>query len=381
MLLKSPGWQTAVQRTTKTAALRSTQTAVQRTTQKAAGALRSLRSALLIGSTLTVFLVWANRVQAQASVTITCDSLFKMPFVGFNPDRLPDGFLACFGGHEADIPMMKKWALLLSSNQGDDYTVGDMKRVLDSVDRATPYRKTASVMEACRAVYRQPLRPDFWFEDSLAMNQCGANPRMLHAMGNMVRAGKTQPGWTLAALSAAYEKNLPELLKLEAENHSLHCGTAPIRPFSFGLKTYDDLPAALACAQKIEKPVLLFFASWMNNVTRRTEDLTLRELDLFTRLNRETIQLLLYADDPTPLPPDRQYMGMAEDTLISTQGAQAVELAYRYLQIKHPPGMVLLHPDGSVLYSKIGEPTRDDLFLVLELAQKLEAAGKREKTD
>lgn len=332
---------------------------------------KALLAALLIWSSVMGLTLHGTVVQAQTTGSISCDSLFRMPFVGFNPDRLPDGFLDCMGGHAADVPMMKKWALLLSSNQGDNYTVGDMKRVLDSLDQATQYRKTSIAMDACRSVYRQPLRPEFWFEDSLAMNRCGANPRMLNAMGNLVRTGKTEPGWTLGALSAAYEKNLPNLLKQEGQNHSLHCGTVPIRPFSFGLKAYDNPVAAMACAQNIDKPVFMVFASWMNSMTRRTEDLTLRELDLFTRLNRETLQLVLYADDPTPLPPDQQYLGTAEDTLITTQGALAVEWAYRYLQIKHPPGIVLLHPDGSLLYSKIGEPTRDDLFIVLELAQKV----------
>lgn len=344
---------------------------------------RSLRFAALArrakGFTLAGLILVTPALQAQTTVSITCDSLFAMPFVGFNPDRLPEGFLDCMGGHAADIPMMKKWALLLSSNQGDDYTVGDMKRVLDSLDQATPYRKTASIMEACRDVYRKPLRPELWHLDSLAMSQCGANPRMVHAMGNLVRAGKTEPGWTLGALSAAYEKSLPELLAAEGQNHSLHCGTAPIRPFSFGFKAYDDPVEALTCAKNIEKPILLFFVSWMNSVTRRTEDLTLRELDLFTRLNRETLQLVMYADDPTPLPPDQQYVGKAADTLITTKGALSMEWAYRYLQIKHPPGIALLHPDGSLLYHKIGEPTRDDLFQVLELARKAGETGASKK--
>jgi len=318
-------------------------------------------------------------LRAQSTVSITCDSLFKMPFLAFNPDKLPEGFLDCLGGYEADVPMMKKWALLLSANQGDQYTVGDMKRVLDSVDKAMQYRKTASLVEDCRAVYRQPFRLDAWPSDSLAMQRCGVGPRMLGALGNLARSGTIPAGASLSALVGAYEKNLPNLLQQEVEANGLHCGDAPVRPFSYGLHAYDDPAAAMACANNIEKPILLVFAAWMNNTTRRTEELTLRDLDLFTRLNRETLQLVLYADDPTPLPPDQRFPGAARDTLVSTRGALAVEWAYRYLQIKDPPGVVLLSPDGRTLYTVHGEPTRDDLYALLEEARKLAAAKASER--
>ncbi len=306
---------------------------------------------------------------AQTITTISCDSLMKLPFVGFEPDRLPQGFLDCFGGNPADIISMKKWMQILSSSGGDDYTVGDMKHVLDSMDQATGYRQAGLKIDACRELYRRALNPANWTKDSADLERCGLQQQALGFMSSMVREGKTQEGWTLSSLSAAYARELPELLRQEAAAHSSHCQNTEYRKFSFDLRAYEDPDSAMACAREKGLPVLFIFASWMNTVTRRTEEITLRELDLFSRINRETVLLVLYADDPSPLENEKQFVGTAEGKTVSNRGELAVELAYRYLKIKNPPGLALVNPEGKVLYSIFGEPTRDDFFKLLDSAK------------
>ncbi len=309
-------------------------------------------------------------VPSPRSEIISCDSLMSMPFLRFHPSKLPEGFLDCFGGHTADIMMMKKYMQVLSSNRGDDYTVGEMKRILDSVDQATDYRANALRIEACRAEYRRALIPENWSEDSLALHACGARPLALEAMGKMVRSGRTEEDWTLGQLFSVYERELADRLESEALQHSNYCGNGSARRFSFGLKAFDDPEAALECAAAKDLPVLFIFSSWMNSVTRRLEESTLRELDLFTRINRESIVLVLYEDDPSPLPPEMQYKSPADGSPINTRGGMAQDWAYRYLKIKSPPGVVVLNAKGEKLDELIGEPTRDDLIRMLDRSAK-----------
>ncbi len=307
-----------------------------------------------------------GNVSSQTTTTITCDSLMKMPFVGFNPDKLPDGFLDCMGGHTADVLMMKKYMHVLSATQGDDYTVGDMKHVLDSLNQVNHFRESADKIEACRKIYRRPFVLKNWPDDSLALHQCGINVRSLTVLSQMVRKPDFQTA-TLGSLYAAFENDLPALLKNEGEQHSSYCAIQEPKPYSYGLKAFDDPEAAFACAREKNLPVIFIFASWMNTVTKRTEEITLRDLDLFTRINRDAVLLVMYYDDPTPLPIEKQTEGHAEPGPMKTYGARAIEWSYRYLQIKHPPGIVLLDSSEKSLYTFIGEPTRDELNKLLEL--------------
>lgn len=299
---------------------------------------------------------------------ISCDSLMKLPFARFNALNLPDGFLDCMGGLEADRRMLQQWSLRLASERGETFTVGELKAVMDSVDRATRYRETARMIEACKTFYRQPLEQGNWSADSLSMLACGLHPEVLSLIGADLRSGALAYGQPAASAVSAFEASIPARLKGEVAQHSSCCGQPFCTAFGPGLLVYQDPGPALECARERELPLLYLVLSWSSQEARRVEEQTLLDWILLKRLNREVVMLVLYDDDPAPLPPDNSPYGVNADAERWTKGDLARELARQWMQVDKAPGCALISVTGEVLKVVAGEPLNQDFYDLLEQA-------------
>jgi hypothetical protein len=333
---------------------------------------RALSGALLIAA-LFLFCLPAK---AQDTTTISCEALMDMPLLEFNLAELPDGFLECMDGHPADALMIRKYAKILSANQGDDFTVAEMKAVLDSVDAVEHYRANHDLVQGCLLRYKQPLDPYDWPGDSLAMRNCGMDPEAIAVMGYMVRDSLIPHGKPLQYLIGRYNKMLPELLAEKAPewqavwaNPDNPMSKRADRTLGPGLKAFAHPADALDCALDAELPVLFVLGGWAHNRTDYFESSVLTDWVLFRRLAQETVPLFVYADDPRPLPEGITYFSQRLDTTVQTHGQLARDWALRLMDIQHPLGFALLSPEGEVLATHIGSITRFKLEDMLAAAK------------
>ncbi len=306
--------------------------------------------------------------RAQDTVSIPCAEVLAMPMLEFDLGHLPDGLLDCMDGHPADAGVMRKWAQILSANIGDGYTVGDMKAVLDSVDAADGYRAAWERVEACKERYARRLDPADWPGDSAAFTACGMDPEAVALMGGLLRRGEVPADTPLRGLLARYQKALPALLAERAAGWALPCPGAE-RPWSHGLQVYDDPAAAMACARATGRPILFVLAGWAHGRSDHLAGTVMADAVLFRRVATQTVPMVLYADDPAPLPEGAAYRSARLDTLVDTRGLLAQDWALRAMDLRHPLGIALLDAEGRPLASHLGSIDRFALEALIDEAR------------
>jgi hypothetical protein len=308
-------------------------------------------------------------LNAQDTTQIDCETLMGMPLLDFQLTDLPDGFLECMDGHPADVWMMRKWANILSSERGDDYTIGEMKQVIDSVDRATGYRDSYDRLMECRVTLERTLAKGTWPADSVRLLGCGQDPTAVLHMGRLVRKGEVAENATLLQLIRTYQSRLPGILESLSKRVSLDCPDTLRRDFAFGLQAFGEPQAALACARENNKPVFFLFGGWVQASTTRLSSGLLKDAALWSRITQETVVMVLYADDGTEMAASRHFEDPRMDTLVHTNGLLAQSWALKTMDIRNPMGIALLRADGQVIAYHVGTPSKEELLRMLDEAK------------
>ena len=116
-----------------------------------------------------------------------------------------------------------------------------------------------------------------------------------------------------------------------------------------GLRGYFDYDQALACAQKVNKPVFVDFTGHGCVNCREMEARVWSEPAVLNRLREDFVLLALYVDDKTELSEDQWYMSEYDGKVKKTIGKQNADFQITRYGNNAQPYYLILSPDGTIL--------------------------------
>lgn len=116
-----------------------------------------------------------------------------------------------------------------------------------------------------------------------------------------------------------------------------------------GLRGYFDYDQALACAQKVNKPVFVDFTGHGCVNCREMEARVWSEPAVLNRLREDFVLLALYVDDKTELSEDRWYESEYDGKIKKTIGKQNADFQITRYGNNAQPYYLILSPDGTIL--------------------------------
>jgi len=116
-----------------------------------------------------------------------------------------------------------------------------------------------------------------------------------------------------------------------------------------GLRGYFDYDQALACAQKVNKPVFVDFTGHGCVNCREMEARVWSEPAVLNRLREDFVLLALYVDDKTELSEDQWYTSEYDGKVKKTIGKQNADFQITRYGNNAQPYYLILSPDGTIL--------------------------------
>jgi thiol:disulfide interchange protein len=132
---------------------------------------------------------------------------------------------------------------------------------------------------------------------------------------------------------------------------------ADILELPHGLQGYFDYEQGMACAKKLNKPVLLDFKGHQCANCKEMETKVWSDPEVLERLQNDYIIIALYVDDRTELPENEWVTSSLDGKVKKTMGKKNADFQISKYDINSQPYYVLVGPDGE----KLTEPTGHDL--------------------
>ncbi len=132
---------------------------------------------------------------------------------------------------------------------------------------------------------------------------------------------------------------------------------ADILELPHGLKGYFDYDQGMACAKKLNKPVLLEFKGHHCANCKEMENKVWSNPEVLKRLQNDFIIIGLYVDDYTKLPEEEWVTSASDGKIKKTIGKKNADLQITKYNINSQPYYVLVNPTGE----KLNEPMGHDL--------------------
>ncbi|UTW64576.1 hypothetical protein KFE98_10685 [bacterium SCSIO 12741] len=150
--------------------------------------------------------------------------------------------------------------------------------------------------------------------------------------------------------------------------------------YDYPLPAFNNLEDAFACAREKQKPLLLWFDSWIS-CTRKMEEVVLPGELLRDRLKQEFVIARLMVDDKTLLPEEEWFIWTVNDRefKVKTLGRKNSYYQIERFQTNAQPYFAILTPDKKKKLEDFGytsDPSYIDSLLTSALS-KLEALNSQ----
>lgn len=143
-----------------------------------------------------------------------------------------------------------------------------------------------------------------------------------------------------------------------------------------GLEGYFDYEQGMACAKKMNKPVLLDFKGHACSNCKEMENKVWSDPEVLKRLQNDYIIIALYVDDRTKLPEDEWVTSTIDGKVKKTIGKKYADFQISKYNINSQPYYVLVDTDGETLVNPKGHDLNIDNFIKF-LDSGLEEFNKR----
>jgi thiol:disulfide interchange protein DsbD len=141
-----------------------------------------------------------------------------------------------------------------------------------------------------------------------------------------------------------------------ANNNATFCGNAKysdILQLPHNLKGYFDYKEGLACAKKLNKPVLLDFKGHSCTNCKRMESVVWSDPRVLKKLRENFVIIALYVDDRTKLPENEWIVSEYDDKVKNTIGKIAADLQISKYNANTQPFYVITDTQGNALTQPI----------------------------
>jgi len=138
---------------------------------------------------------------------------------------------------------------------------------------------------------------------------------------------------------------------------------ADILHLPHGLEGYFDYEQGMACAKKLNKPVLLDFKGHACANCKEMENKVWSDPEVLKRLRNDYIIIALYVDDRTKLPEDEWVTSAYDGKVKKTIGKKYADFQITKYNINSQPYYVLVDTDGETLVEPKGHDLNIDNFV------------------
>ena len=122
----------------------------------------------------------------------------------------------------------------------------------------------------------------------------------------------------------------------------------------YNLQGYFDYEQGLACARKLNKPLLLDFVGHACSNCKEMESRVWSDPEVLKRLRNDFVLVELYVDDRTRLPENEWVTSSYDGKVKKTIGKINADLEISRFRVNSQPYYVILDPDENVLTPPIG---------------------------
>jgi thiol:disulfide interchange protein len=133
--------------------------------------------------------------------------------------------------------------------------------------------------------------------------------------------------------------------------------------FPYGLKGYFDYEQGMACAKKLDKPVLLEFKGHQCSNCKKMENEVWSDPQVIKRLNEKYVIIALYVDDRTKLPESEWITSEYDGKVKKTLGKKNADFQISKFNINSQPYYVILNPDGKQITEPMGYDSEASNFI------------------
>lgn len=154
-------------------------------------------------------------------------------------------------------------------------------------------------------------------------------------------------------------------LNKSGENSEI-CGEPKYADFlhlPHGLQGYFDYEEGMACADKLNKPVLLDFKGHACSNCKKMENDVWSDPEVLKRLREEFVIIALYVDDRTKLPEEEWVTSSYDGKVKKTIGKVNADFQISKYNINSQPFYVLVDNDGDALNEPMGFDLDVDTFI------------------
>ena len=130
-----------------------------------------------------------------------------------------------------------------------------------------------------------------------------------------------------------------------------------------GLEGYFDYEQGMACARKMNKPVLLDFKGHACSNCKEMENKVWSDPEVLKRLQNDYIIIALYVDDRTKLPEDEWVTSTIDGKVKKTIGKKYADFQISKYNINSQPYYVLVDTEGETLVNPKGHDLNIDNFV------------------
>ncbi|MCK5168890.1 MAG: thioredoxin family protein [Bacteroidales bacterium] len=130
-----------------------------------------------------------------------------------------------------------------------------------------------------------------------------------------------------------------------------------------GLEGYFDYEQGMACAKKLNKPVLLDFKGHACANCKEMENKVWSDPEVLKRLKNDYLIIALYVDDRTKLPEDEWVTSAYDGKAKKTLGKKYADFQITKYSINSQPYYVLVDTDGETLVEPMGHDLKTENFI------------------
>ncbi|OJJ16186.1 hypothetical protein BKI52_36080 [marine bacterium AO1-C] len=310
---------------------------------------------------LLLQVIWLNIIFQGFAQTTDCKRLLDTKLEKIIPDQyaietIIKQLLECQYIDTIDVAIIPS---IIITKVNTAQTVKDWVDEMNKFKKTEDYNKIISIKKLCDELKWQEVNLKEWDDKKKQLVTCGVPESDLPALKTFIRqrlknAKRAFIYWELVSeFFTLKKKNVKTQPKQEGigikvdTTKSPNCGKRSLTDkfhSPYGLKAYYDYQEALACAQKLNRPVFVDFTGHGCVNCRKMELSIWSDPKVLQLLNEKFVIVSLYVDDRSTLPKEKWYVSSEDNREKKTIGQQNFDLQMRKFNTNAQPNYHIINP-------------------------------------
>jgi thioredoxin-related protein len=256
----------------------------------------------------------------------------------------------------ADKPMFGVIVIGLMDKKKGPLTYGDLLNFILKMKSDPNFERAKNMDIESRRIMSSPVTSENWQANKKYFEKMGLSESYIDS-AFALKMQHPEIKWTYKMLfqQFAYEKQSQKnsLAKNELDHakkeYSLLCDTSKIIRLPGNLLAVADYKTGINCAKNLNRPVIVYFSGYSASNARRIEQELFTDTLICNILKKNFILIDLIVDDRNPLPDDKKYKSEYSGNIVTTVGAQNIDLEQSLFHANFQPLIIILDNNGNTI--------------------------------